>query len=199
MFTGIVTGMGRVVSLERVRGGARLTIAPPARYGRFGRGESVCVSGVCLTAIRSSDRLACDLSEETLRRSTLSDLAPGAAVNLERALAWGERLSGHFVLGHVDGVSRLLSVRGWRGSRTFRFSIPEGLSRFVVEKGSVALDGVSLTVASRRGRGFDVALIPETLRRTTLGSRSAGEAFNFEADVFARYGKRGWRRRIRKP
>jgi len=198
MFTGIVTGMGRVVSFGRAGGGARLVIAPPARYGRFRRGESVCLSGVCVTSIRSSERLACDLSRETLRRSTLSNLAPGDAVNLERALAWGDRLSGHFVLGHVDGVSRLLSVRDSGGFGTFRFSIPAGLSRFVVEKGSVALDGVSLTVASRRDRGFDVALIPETLRRTTLGLRGAGDAFNFEVDVFARYGKRGWRRRIRR-
>lgn len=197
MFSGIVTGIGRVLSLDLRKGGGRLTIAAPARYGLFRRGESVCVSGVCLTAISSSRRLSCDLSEETLRRSTLSGLAAGDSVNLERALAWGDRLSGHFVLGHVDGVSRLLSIAKAGGSKTFRFSIPAGLSRFVVEKGSVALDGVSLTVARRGGRAFDVALIPETLRRTTLGSREPGDRANFEADVFARYGARGWRRVVR--
>ena len=196
MFTGIVTGLGRVVSLDRSRGGARLTVEPPARYGRFLEGESVCVSGVCLTATTSGRRLAADLSRETLARSTLGLLAPGNAVNLEKALAWGDRLSGHFVLGHVDGVARLLSAGEEGNSWTYRFSIPRSLSRFIVEKGSVALDGVSLTVASRRKADFDVSVIPQTRRRTTLGRATEGERFNFEADVFARYGARGWRRRI---
>jgi len=199
MFSGIVTGVGRVVSLARLRGGSRLTVAPPGGYGSFSAGESVCVSGVCLTAIASGRRLACDLSPETLRRSTLGALGEGAAVNLERALAWGDRLSGHFVLGHVDGVSRLLSVSGRGASRLYRFSIPAGLSRFVVEKGSVSLDGVSLTVASRRARDFDVALIFKTLSATTLGQARPGALVNFEADVFARYGAAGWRRAVRRP
>jgi riboflavin synthase len=195
VFTGIVTGLGRVVSFERGRG-ARLTVAPPARYGRFLEGESVCVSGVCLTATASGSRLVADLSGETLARSTLSRLRPGDAVNLEKALAWGDRLSGHFVLGHVDGVARLLSAEEDGSSRVCRFSIPRSLSRFIVEKGSVALDGVSLTVASRRKADFDVSVIPQTRRRTTLGRAAEGALFNFEADVFARYGARGWRRRI---
>jgi riboflavin synthase len=199
VFTGIVTGLGRVVSLERRRGGARLRVAPPAGFGRFTTGESVCVSGVCLTAIRKGRNFAADLSGETLGRSTLGGLDAGDAVNLERALAWGDRLSGHFVLGHVDGVSRLLSVVSARNSWTYRFSIPGGLSRFVVEKGSVALDGVSLTVASRRSRDFEVAIIPQTRRVTTIGNARAGTRFNFEVDVFARYGAPGWRRRVGRP
>lgn len=199
MFSGIVTGKGRVISLENVRGGARLTIQPPARYGRFREGESLSVSGVCLTAIRSGRRFAADLSGETLRRSTLGRLRSGDSVNLERALAWGDRLSGHFVLGHVDAVCRLLAARPAGNSRTYRFSLPRGLSRFVVEKGSVALDGVSLTVAARRPRDFDVALIPKTLRATTLGGAKPGTLFNFEADLFARYGASGWRRRVGRP
>ena len=157
------------------------------------------MSGVCLTAIRKGSNFAADLSGETLRRSTLGDLGAGDAVNLERALAWGDRLSGHFVLGHVDGVSRLLSVVSARNSWTYRFSIPIGLSRFVVEKGSVALDGVSLTVASRRARDFEVAIIPQTRRVTTIGNARAGTRFNFEVDVFARYGAPGWRRRVERP
>jgi riboflavin synthase len=196
MFTGIVTGLGRVVALELKRGGARLTVEPPARYGRFAEGESVCVSGVCLTAIAGARMLVADLSGETLGRSTLGRLSPGDAVNLEKALAWGDRLSGHFVLGHVDGVSRLVSARGVGNSRIYRFSIPRSLSRFVVEKGSIALDGVSLTVASRRAADFDVAVIPQTRRRTTLGVCADGTFFNFEVDVFARYGASGWRRRV---
>jgi riboflavin synthase len=196
MFTGIVTGQGSVVSLERRRGGARLVIRTPARYGRFVEGESVCVSGVCLTAIESARRFAADLSRETLARSTLGFLTAGDAVNLEKALAWGDRLSGHFVLGHVDGVARLLTAKEAGNSWTYRFSVPRALSRFVVVKGSVALDGVSLTVAARRPGSFDVAVIAQTRRRTTLGGATAGTRFNFEADVFARYGSPGWRRRI---
>lgn len=194
MFTGIVTAIGRVVSLQKRSDGARLAIAAPRRFGAFTRGESVSVSGVCLTATRAATRLDCDLSGETLRRSTLSGLAKGDAVNLERALAWGDRMSGHFVLGHVDGVCRVLRNEGSGRSWVCAFSIPEGLSRFVAEKGSVALDGVSLTVACRAAGGFEVALIPETRRRTTLGRRVPGDLVNFEVDVFARYGRAGWRR-----
>jgi len=197
MFTGIVTGLGKVVSRESRRGGgALLTVAAPPGYGRFVEGESVCVSGVCLTATASGRRFVADLSGETLARSTLGRLRRGDAVNLEKALAWGDRLSGHFVLGHVDGVARLLSVVRKGNSWTYRFSIPRSLSRFIVAKGSAALDGVSLTVASRKKSDFDVAVIPQTRRRTTLGSAAAGALFNFEADVFARYGARGWRRRV---
>ena len=199
MFTGIVTGLGRVVTLQARRGGARLTVEPPTRYGRFAEGESISVSGVCLTAIVSGRRFVADLSGETLDRSTLGRLEPGGAVNLERALAWGDRLSGHFVLGHVDGVSRLLSIVAAKNSWAYRFSIPAGLSRFVVEKGSVSVDGVSLTVASRGSRDFSVAIIPQTRRMTTFGHARAGRRFNFEADLFARYGAAGWRRRVRPP
>jgi len=196
MFTGIVSGKGWVVALERRHGGARLAVALPSAFGRVRRGESISVSGICLTALASGRRLLADLSGETLRRSTLGELAPGMSVNLERALRWGDRLSGHFVLGHVDGVSRLLDVRPAGNSWTYRFSVPAGFSRCVVEKGSVALDGISLTVARRRGRSFDVAIIPETRRRTTLSTASAGSRHNFEADLFARYGASGWRRKV---
>ena len=202
MFTGIVTAMGRVLALEPRRGGARLLVRTPAPWGRLARGESVAVSGVCLTTLESGQTLAADLSSETLARSTLGDLVAGDAVNLERALRWGSRLSGHFVMGHVDGLSTLAEIARAGNSWTYRFTVPKGLSRFVVEKGSVALDGVSLTVAglSHTGggrRGFDVAVIPETRRRTTLGAAKPGRDFNFEVDVFARYGARGWRRAVR--
>jgi riboflavin synthase len=195
MFTGIVTHVGRVESLERRGRGARITIAPQDGV-RYRAGESVCVSGVCLTAVKASRRLVADLSSETLRRSTLAALAPGDAVNLERALRWGDRLSGHFVMGHVDGISTVRSIRRSGNSWEFRFTVPRGLSRFVAEKGSVALDGVSLTVAGRLGRAFWVSIIPETFRRTTLGVRRPGEAVNFEADIFARYDRRSALRRL---
>jgi riboflavin synthase len=173
-----------------------LTVDPPRRYGHFAEGESVCVSGVCLTATKNGRTFTADLSGETLRRSTLGRLRPGEPVNLEKALRWGDRLSGHFVLGHVDGVATLLSAERAGNSWTYRFSVPTPLSRFIVEKGSVAIDGVSLTVAARRPGAFDVALIPKTLRATTLGRAAPGATFNFEADVFARYGASGWRRRV---
>ena len=188
MFTGIVNGVGRVSSLERLRGGGtRLTVTPPSRYGAFRRGESVAVSGVCVTSLENGRRLVADLSEETLRVTTLGSLADDDAVNLDRALEWRGRVSGHCVLGHVDAVARILAIEASRGSWTYRFSIPKGLGEFVVRKGSVALDGVSLTVASRRARDFEVAVIPETRRVTTLGVKQPGDPVNFEIDLLARY------------
>src|SRR5262249_8163798 len=140
---------GTVAEVSRRAGGARLRVRPPARYPRFAPGESVSVSGVCLTAVRGGRGLGADLSRQTLERSALGELRPGARVNLERALRWGDSLSGHFVMGHVDGIARVLSVSGSGNTLGMTFSIPRGLSRFVVPKGSVCLDGVSLTVASR--------------------------------------------------
>jgi len=197
MFTGIVAGVGSVVGIAPRRRGRRIVIAPPRGFGRLARGESVAVSGVCLTALESGRRLVADLSEETLRRTRFGRLSAGDPVNLERALRWGDRLSGHFVMGHVDGVARLVGVARAGNSWTYAFSVPPSLRRYVVTKGSVALDGVSLTVAVRRRGGFDVAVIPETRRRTTLGSAVPGDAIHFEADVFVRYGRRGALSRIR--
>jgi riboflavin synthase len=199
MFTGIVAGIGRVTEVEKRRGGLRLVIAPPLRLGRFTAGESVAVAGVCLTAVERGGRLVADVSPETLRRSRLGVLAAGDPVNLERALRWGDRLSGHFVMGHVDGIVRVETITRAGNSWTFTFSLPRTLSRYVAAKGSVALDGVSLTVAARRAGSFDAAVIPETHRRTTLGRSKPGDAVHFEADVFARYGRAGALRRARSP
>lgn len=198
MFSGIVEGVGRVTRVEKRRGGLRMAIAPPRGFGRLRRGESVAVAGVCLTALEAGRVFVADLSRETMRRSRLGALAPGDGVNLERALRWGDRLSGHFVLGHVDGISRLRRVASSGNSWTYTFSIPKGLSPMVAVKGSVALDGISLTVAARRGDAFDVAVIPETRRRTTFGAARPGDAIHFEADVFARYGRAGALRRVRR-
>ncbi len=196
MFTGIVSAVGRVTALEPRGGGSRLTVSPPAGWGSLARGESVAVSGVCLTALSAGRLLVADLSSETLDRSSLGKLPAGGRVNLERALVHGDRLSGHFVLGHVDGRSTLLDVARAGNSWRYRFSVPRGLSRFIVEKGSVALDGVSLTVAGRRRGDFDVAVIPETRKKTTFEIRVPGDLLNFEVDVFARYGAAGWRRAL---
>ena len=197
MFTGIVEGVGRVTEVEKRRGGLRVTIAPPPGFGRFKAGESIAVAGVCLTSIEAGRRLVADLSGETLRRTRLGLLEPADPVNLERALRWGDRLSGHFVMGHVDGITRVERIAPARNSWTFTFSVPRGLSRMIVTKGSVSLDGVSLTVAARRGGLFDVAIIPETHRRTTLGRSKPGDPIHFEVDVFARYGRAGALSRVR--
>lgn len=197
MFTGIVAGLGTVARVEKRRGGLRMTIVPPRGFGRFAAGESIAVAGVCLTAIEKGPRMVADLSRETLDRSRLGALAPGDPVNLERALRWGDRLSGHFVMGHVDGIARVLRVAPAGNSWTYTFTVPRGLGRMVVMKGSVALDGVSLTVAARRRGSFDVAIIPETHRRTTLGLSKPGDPIHFEADVFARYGRAGALSRVR--
>ena len=196
MFTGIVEGVGRVTDVRRRRGGLRIAIAPPRGFGRLRRGESVAVAGVCLTALEPGSHFVADLSAETLRRSRLGALVPGDGVNLERALRWGDRLSGHFVLGHVDGIARLSSIAAAGNSWTYTFTIPLGLSPLVAVKGSVALDGISLTVAARRPGAFDVAIIPETRRRTTFGTARPGDAIHFEGDVFARYGRAGTLRRV---
>jgi riboflavin synthase len=197
MFTGIVTGLGTVRSVEKLGGGARLAIAPPRGFGAFSAGESVAVAGVCLTARRAGRVFVADLSAETLGRSRLGALEEGDRVNLERALRWGDRLSGHFVMGHVDGLARVRRIARAGNSWTFTFSVPRELARFIARKGSVAVDGVSLTVAARRGAAFDVAVIPETHRRTTLGSARPGDRVHFEADVFARYGRAGALSRVR--
>jgi riboflavin synthase len=190
MFTGIVSSLGRVVTFERRRGGARIRVRPRARGRRFTSGESVSVSGVCVTAVERGSELVADLSGETLARSTLGTSVSGSAVNLERSLRWGDAMSGHFVMGHVDGVARLLSVSPAGNAWNYRFSIPRGLSRFVVEKGSVALDGVSLTVARLQEDRFTVALIPHTLEVTTLGTMRPGQRVNFEIDVLAKHVER---------
>jgi riboflavin synthase len=197
MFTGIVAGVGSVAGIAPRRGGARIAIVPPRGFGRLARGESVAVAGVCLTAVEGGRRLVADLSGETLRRTRLGRLEAGDPVNLERALCWGDRLSGHFVMGHVDGAVRLARVARAGNSWTYTFSVPGNLRPYLAPKGSVALDGVSLTVAALRRGAFDVAVIPETRRRTTLGSAHPGDVVHFEADVFARYGRRGALSRIR--
>jgi riboflavin synthase len=187
MFSGIIESVGMVSSREQRGGGVRLEIRPPARFGRFRKGESVAVSGVCLTAISAGAVFRADLSPETLSKTSLGSLRPRDPVNLERAVRLSDRLSGHLVAGHVDGLAKVRSVRTEGDGRLFTFSIPGRLSRYVVEKGSVALDGISLTAIAVRGNRFSVAVIPFTWRSTTLRHRSAGDFLNFEADMMAKF------------
>jgi riboflavin synthase len=155
-------------------------------------GESLAVSGVCLTVVPPLDPkvLTFDVSPETLERTTLGGLAAGARVNLERALAAGDRLGGHIVAGHVDGTAEVLSVAKAGDSWTFTFSLPGALARYAVEKGSIAVDGVSLTIAALRAGSFDVAVIPHTFTETTLGDRERGDRVNLEVDVLGKYVER---------
>jgi riboflavin synthase len=186
MFTGIIQTSGVIESLERFAAGARMRIRTSSEE-RFARGESVAVNGVCLTVIPGNGSLFTDLSNETLTRTTLGALGSGATVNLERALAIGDRFGGHLVQGHVDTVGTLMSMASEGEFAVYRWSFPAEYSELVVRKGSIAVDGVSLTILDPDGASFAAALIPETLRRTTLGSARIGERMNLEFDMIAKY------------
>jgi len=193
MFTGLVSAVSRVVSLRSGTAGAVLAVERPPAYGDVAVGESIAVSGVCLTVVPPTAHgkaLFFDVSPETLARSALGGLAAGAGVNLERALAAGDRLGGHIVAGHVDGTSEVLAVETSGDSWTFRFSLPAPLARYTVEKGSIAVDGISLTVAALSESSFDVAVIPHTFTSTTLGAKRPGDRVNLEVDVLGKYVER---------
>jgi riboflavin synthase len=184
MFTGIVEELGSVRSLSA----GRLEVGCELVAGDSEVGSSVAVNGVCLTVVdRAPDRLAFDLSRETLRRSSLGRLAPGDPVNLERPLTLAGRLGGHLVQGHVDGVAQVEAIERRSGGATLTVRLPESLARYVVEKGSISVDGVSLTVTTVSDGRFSVALIPHTLATTTLGAVRAGDAVNLEVDLIAKY------------
>jgi len=188
LFTGIIQSTGRLERKEPSGAGARLVIATPRPLPRLALGESVAVNGACLTVVaRRGARFTLEVSPETLRRTTLGALAPGARVNLERALRVGDRLGGHVVQGHVDGVGELDAIRPDGDWLAYRFRAPRALSPYLVEKGAIAIDGVSLTVFACRGPAFTVALIPHTLDQTTLGDIKPGARVNLEADVFLKH------------
>ena len=194
MFTGIVEGTGTVVTPARPRadgGAARLEVDAPWLAGELAVGDSVAVDGCCLTVVASgSTRFAADVVAETLHRTALGRLAAGARVNLERPLALGGRLGGHLVQGHVDGVGRVLGRSSAGQGEEVRVELPADLARYVVEKGSIAVDGVSLTVAGVGQGWFSVALVPHTLAATTLGERGPGDPVHLEVDVVAKYVER---------
>ena len=183
MFTGLVADKG---TIRAIRDG-RLEVET-ALGAHLANGDSVAVNGVCLTAVEPHvDGFAADVMPETLRRSSLGPLGPGAEVNLELPLRAGDRMGGHVVQGHVDGTGQVRSLRDEGNARVVRVAAPPGLLRYVVEKGSIAVDGVSLTVSAIEGEWFEVSLIPETLERTTLGAATAGSTMNLEVDVLAKY------------
>ena len=189
MFTGLVADVGTVERLVPRQGGARLTVRPAAlAVDPLVLGESIACSGACLTVVeRGSGLVSFDAVPETLSRTTLGTWRPGTRINLERALAVGDRLGGHLVQGHVDAVGEVLArVAEGQGAR-LTISLPPAIAPLVAEKGSIAIDGVSLTVASAGRDRFEIALIPETLARTTLGGAGPGTKVNLEADVLARH------------
>jgi riboflavin synthase len=190
MFTGLVQELGRVTAVERTPDGARLTISGRLS-GELGEGDSVAVNGVCLTATAVHDgTFEADVMDETLRRCTLGAAQEGSAVNLELPLRASDRMGGHFVQGHVDGTGTVAEVREEGFSRVARISTDPRLLRYVAEKGSVAVDGISLTVSSVDAGSLTVSLIPETLRRTSLGAAQPGDAVNLEVDLLAKYVER---------
>jgi riboflavin synthase len=187
MFTGIIEHSGTIERFEKFGHGARLRLRTTDERP-FDRGESVAVNGVCLTMMPSDDgALTTDLSDETLSRTTLGSLDSATRLNIERALALGDRLGGHIVQGHVDCVGSLASIESEGEFAVYRWKFPEEFAELVVSKGSIAVDGVSLTIVDPDGTSFGAALIPETLRRTNLGAARVGDKVNLEFDMLAKY------------
>ena len=188
MFTGIVEELGTLAGLEELDRAARLTLKGPRVAVDAAHGDSIAVNGVCLTVVETSgEDFTADVMAETLSRSALGGLAPGDQVNLERAATLTTRLGGHLVQGHVDGVGTILERRPDTHWEIVRIGLPAELGRYVVEKGSIAVDGVSLTVSAVATDWFEVSLIPTTLAATTLGVRGVGSRVNLEVDVVAKY------------
>jgi riboflavin synthase len=187
MFTGLVADLGTVTAVAANDGGVRLAVRSRLA-GELSEGDSVAVNGVCLTATAIADgHFSADLMHETLRRSSLAEVAEGTAVNLELPLRAADRLGGHVVQGHVDGLGTVREVAEDGFARVVEVAAPPELLRYVVEKGSIAVDGISLTVVSVSDDAFSVSLIPETLERTNLGSAAPGQPVNLEVDVLAKY------------
>ena len=190
MFTGLIADLGRVEAVERDEAGASLLIRTPLAR-ELAPGDSIAVNGVCLTAVEAGgETFSAQAIPETLARSSLGSLGPGSGVNLELAMRVGDRLGGHIVQGHVDGTGTIAGVSPDGISRVVEIDVEPELSRYLVEKGSVAVDGISLTVSAIRDDGFAVSLIPETLSRTTLGAAQPGGCVNIEVDMLAKHVER---------
>lgn len=191
MFTGIVENMGIVRSITRdtaSRSAVRMTVDLQGASEGLKQGQSVALNGVCLTAVGlDGSECSFDLVDETLKKTSLGELEAGSVVNVERSLAVGDRLEGHFVLGHVDGRATITRIEKRTGEVRIWFRVPKRLAKYVVKKGSIALDGISLTIVSVRGRIASVSLIPHTLEVTNLSSRRVGDRINVEADVLGKY------------
>ncbi|MCZ4584469.1 riboflavin synthase [Rhodococcus opacus] len=196
MFTGIVEELGEVVAKEELADAARFTVRGPVVTSDASRGDSIAVNGVCLTVVEvlADGSFTADVMQETLNRSSLQKIDVGSRVNLERAAALNSRLGGHLVQGHVDGTGHIISRSPSENWEVVRIALPDAISRYVVEKGSITVDGVSLTVSALGGESgeeyFEISLIPTTLQLTTLGAASVGTPVNLEVDVIAKYVER---------
>ncbi|MTE18133.1 riboflavin synthase [Streptomyces sp. TRM43335] len=191
MFTGIVEELGEVVAVEELADASRFRLRGPRVTEDAKHGDSIAVNGVCLTVVETADgEFTADVMAETLKRSGLGALVPGDRVNLERPMALGGRLGGHLVQGHVDGTGTIIERVPGENWEVVRISAPDGLARYIVEKGSITVDGVSLTVVEAGEEDFTVSLIPTTLALTTLGVKGVGDPVNLEVDVLAKYVER---------
>jgi len=191
MFTGIIEELGEVIAWQSTADAARLTVRAPLAVSDAAHGDSISVSGVCLTVVEQGDDwFTADVMAETIAMSTLSTVPAGQRVNIERAAQVGDRLGGHIVQGHIDGTSQVLSLTEGTAWRVVRLSLSPDVAPLVARKGSIAVDGVSLTVSAVGTDWFEVSLIPETLTATTLGGRSVGDRVNIETDILARHVER---------
>lgn len=191
MFTGIIEDLGTITAIKRSSQGAVVTIRTALPMARIKLGDSIAVNGACLTVtVKARGAISMDVSEETLRRTGLGDLQTGDRVNLERCLTLDKLIGGHLVSGHVDGVGRIVAIEPEGDSRLYTFEIPAPQAHYLVEKGSITLDGISLTVFKIRGRRFTAALIPHTLKMTTLGFKRVGDHVNVESDMLVKYVER---------
>jgi riboflavin synthase len=191
VFTGIIEELGAVTAWEPTADAARITVRAPLAASDASHGDSISVSGVCLTVVdQGADWFTADVMAETIAMSTLGGVVVGQPVNLERAAQVGDRLGGHIVQGHIDGTATVLSIEDGSAWRVVRFSLTPDVAALVARKGSIAVDGVSLTVSAVGTDWFEVSLIPETLTATTLGARTVGESVNIETDIVARHVER---------
>ena len=191
MFTGIIEGLGTITAVRPADQGRRLSIEADFVMDRTGIGDSIAVNGACLTAVRVSGRqFDVDVSPETLQRTTLGETRVGTRLNLERALRLSDRLDGHLVSGHIDGTGTLTHRKTTGNAIFIGFSVPESLARYMIKKGSIAVDGVSLTINTCDARGFEVCIIPHTAQLTTIGQKKAGEKVNIETDIIGKYVER---------
>ncbi len=191
VFTGIIEGLGTVTAVTPSDGGMRMAVQSDFSLEGVCIGDSIAVNGVCLTAVQVKDKaFEVDAAPETLAKSTVGQAKVGDRVNLERALRLGDRLDGHLVTGHIDGMGKVVSKRSAGNAILFSFSASETLCRYIVKKGSVAVDGISLTVNASRSAGFEVSIIPHTAGLTTLGFRRVGDRVNIETDVIGKYVER---------
>lgn len=194
MFTGIVESKGKIESIEKKRTGYRLILTPDKKFTRVKLGDSISVNGACLTvSVKAGQKFSFDVIQETLRKTNLSTLKKNSVVNLERALKFGDRMNGHYVMGHIDGTGKVISVIKTAKETAFKIRFEKKLAEWIVPKGCIAVNGVSLTVGDVKNQTFSLYLIPHTLKETTFGTLSNNDIVNLEVDILLK--KKAWNRK----